>query len=148
MLIALYALAVTELLLVLHLVALPLTKKRPVLLRGAEAFVAGGLLTVCLSFANPWLLLLLVLQVGIAAGLRPWVVFGIDRTQVDAALNKAGTMVRQSVTAQGRRYLLSGGSARIVSLGGQIIIFRLPNTKKIALFKNVLRKTLQNYTLQ
>jgi hypothetical protein len=148
MLIALYALAAALLLLLLHLVALPLTKKRPVLLRGAEAFIAVGLTIVCLSFANPWLLSLLAAQIGIAASLRPWVVFGIDRVRVDAALIKTSTMVRQSASARGGRYVFSRGSAWILSPGFQLIFFRLPNNKKTALFKNVFRKTLQNYTLE
>jgi hypothetical protein len=150
MLIALCVVAAVALLLVLHLVALPLAKKRPVLLRGAEPAVALALILVCLSSLLPFLWSLLVLQ-GLAAAMwRPWIVVGITREQTETAVTKAGSMVRLTIEKPDDAFLLSGiGTAHVTHFGprAHLIGFRIRRTKKLVLFQNVLRKTIQNYTL-
>ena len=150
MLIALCVVAAVVLLLVLHLVAVPVAKKRPVLLRGAEPTVALALFLVCLSSLVPFLWSLLVLQALAAIMWRPWIVIGTTREQVETAVTKAAGMVRLKTERADAAYTLTGiGTAHLTSFGPRLhlIGFRIRRTKKLVLFQNVLRKTIQNYTL-
>jgi hypothetical protein len=149
MLIALCVVAAVVLLLVLHLVAVPLAKKRAVLLRGPEPAVALALFLVCLSIIAPFLWSLLLVQLVVGVVWRPWVAFGITRAQAASAVTKAAGMVRLKVEARGTEFALSTiGSAHATGVGrAQVIGFRVRRTKKLVLFQNVLRKTIQNYML-
>ena len=149
MLIALCVVAAVVLLLVLHLVAVPLAKKRPVLLRGAEPAVALALFLVCLSALAPFLWSLLVLQAVVGVIWRPWVVVGAPRDQVAASITKAAGMVRLKVERADASYALAGiGAAHVGGFGPVTVIgFRIRRTKKLVLFQNVLRKSIQNLVL-
>jgi hypothetical protein len=149
MLIALCVVAAVVLLLVLHLVAVPLAKKRAVLLRGAEPALALALFLVCLSILVPFLWSLLLVQLVVGVVWRPWVALGITREQATSAVTKAARMVRLKVEARGAEFTLDSiGTAHVTGLGRvQVVGFRVRRTKKLVLFQNVLRKTIQNYTL-
>lgn len=142
-----------------HLVLLPLTKRRPVLLRGAEAYVLGALVIVAVAFLSPWalpVLLLLVAQPAVALLWRPWVAIGLTTEQVLAAVVKASTMVRVKRVPVDERTFVMGERSRL-RVGQllprvQLVTIRVrasnaTGLKKIALFRNVLRKTVQNYSL-
>jgi len=149
MLIALCVVAAVVLLLVLHLAAVPLAKNRPVLLRGAEPAVALALFLVCLSALAPFLWSLLVLQAVVGVVWRPWVVIGVPRDQVEASIVKAAGMVRLKIGRPDASYALAGiGAAHVGGFGPVTVIgFRIRRTKKLVLFQNVLRKTIQNLVL-
>jgi hypothetical protein len=150
MLIALCVVAAVVVLLGLHLVALPIAKKRAVLLRGAEPAVMLALLIVGASIAQPVLSGLLVVQLVVALVWRPWLVLLVSREQVTAAIVKAASMVRLRIErpANARFTLAKIGSASVVGVAGvQVIAFRVRRTGKLVLFQNVLRKTVQNYSL-
>jgi len=150
MLIAFCVVAAVVVLLGLHLVVLPLAKKRAVLLRGAEPAVALTLLIVAASIAQPVLSGLLVVQFAVALIWRPWVVLFVSREKVDAAITKAASMVRLKTerTADATFALAGIGTASMLGVPGlQIVGFRVLRTKKLLLFQNVLRKTIQNYSL-
>lgn len=150
MLIALCVVAAVVLLLVLHLVAVPLAKRRPVLLRGAEPTVALALFILCLALVVPFLWSLWLLQ--LVAGLiwRPWIVIGITRDDTTGAVVTAAGMVRLKIERADAAFTLGGiGTAHVTGIGArvQVIGFRIRRTKKLVLFQNVLRKTIQNFTL-
>jgi hypothetical protein len=149
MFIALCVVAAAFVLLVLHLVALPLAKKRPVLLRGVEPAVALALLILCLCLLVPFLWTLFVLQALAGYYWRPWFVVGITRDQTTDAIARAASMVRLKNERTDAAFSLAGiGSASVVSVGRvHMVMFRVVRTKKLVLFQNVLRKTVQNYTL-
>lgn len=149
MLIALCVVAAVVLLLVLHLVAVPLSKNRPVLLRGVEPTVALTLFLVCLSALVPFLWSLLVLQAVVGVIWRPWIVIGATRDQVAGSVTKAAGMVRLRIEQTDASYALAGiGSAHHGGTGRvQVIGFRIRRTKKLVLFQNVLRKTIENLSL-
>ena len=150
MLIAFSVVAAVVVLLGLHLVVLPLAKKRPVLLRGAEPAVALALLVVGASIAQPALSVLLAVQLAVGLLWRPWLVLCVSREQVTSAVTRAASMVRLGVErpADARFELAKIGSASVVGVAGiQVIGFRVRRTKKLVLFQNVLRKTIQNYSL-
>lgn len=142
-----------------HLVLLPLAKRRAVLLRGAEAYTLGALAIVAVAFLGLWMLpvlLLLVAQLAVARVWRPWVVIGLTAEQVLAAVVKASTMVRVKRLPVDERTFVMGEKSRLAVIPVmprlQFVTIRVSasNTtglKKIALFRNVLRKTVQNYSL-
>lgn len=159
MLIALIVCAAVALLLAAHLIVLPLSKRRPVLLRGPEPAVFTSLVIVCLGL-NLGLSLPPVLWLPVTAGLlalqaligliwRPWLVFGLSARQVSDAVGKASGMVRLKTLGSDPEWALAAiGSMKRRGLpGAQLLTFRIRRTKKLVLFQNVLRKCLQNYTL-
>ncbi|MDN4641238.1 hypothetical protein QCD70_13345 [Agreia sp. PsM10] len=142
-----------------HLVLLPLAKRRPVLLRGAESYALGALVIVAVAFLSVWTmpaLLLLIAQLVVAIVWRPWVAIGLATEQVLAAVVKASTMVRVKRVPVDDRAFVMGERSRL-RVGRllprvQLITIRVSASnatglKKIALFRNVLRKTVQNYSL-
>jgi len=150
MLIAFCVVAAVVVLLGLHLVALPLAKKRAVLLRGAEPAVALALLIVAASIVHPAASVLLVVQFAVALIWRPWVLLFVSAERLGAAVTKAASMVRLKTerTADATFELAAIGTASFLGVGGlQILGFRVLRTKKLVLFQNVLRKTIQNYPL-
>lgn len=143
-----------------HLVVLPLAKRRPVLLRGAESYALGAFAIVAVTFLSVWALLLLPLlliaQFAVARIWRPWLVIGLDTEQVLAAVTKASAMVRVKRVALDDNSFTMGERSRlaVVTMAprAQLITCRVSTSsptgmKKIALFRNVLRKTVQNYSL-
>lgn len=142
-----------------HLVILPLAKRRPVLLRGAEAYALGALAIVAVAFLSIGtlpVLLLLVAQLVVARIWRPWLVIGLATEQVLAAVVKASTMVRvKRLVVDDRTFVMGERSTLIVRTVApriQAVTVRVSASnetglKKIALFRNVLRKTVQNYSL-
>ena len=142
-----------------HLVLLPLAKRRPVLLRGAEAYTLGALAIVAVAFLSVWMLpvlLLLIAQLAIARVWRPWVVIGLATEQILAAVIKASTMVRVKrlnvddrtfVMGERSRLVVHSPAPRLQSVTIRVSASNDTGLKKIALFRNVLRKTVQNYSL-
>lgn len=130
------------------MVLLPLFKKRPVLIRGPEAIAMWAAAVIAAGLWQPWLFALLLVQAILAWVLRPWLVVGISRDQVVASAVKAGSMIRLPVTVQSPRAitLSASGNLNVVTLvpGVHLITLRARRSKKIALFRNVIRKTLQN----
>jgi len=142
-----------------HLVLLPLAKRRPVLLRGAESYTLGALVIVAVAFLSLWTLpalVLLVAQLVVALVWRPWVAIGPTTEQMLAAVVKASTMVRVKRVPVDDRSFVMGERSRL-RIGRllprvQLVTIRVSASnptglKKIALFRNVLRKTVQNYSL-
>ena len=142
-----------------HLVLLPLAKRRPVLLRGAESYALGALVIVAVAFLSVWTLpalLLLVAQLVVALVWRPWVAIGLETEQVLAAVVKASTMVRvkrvpvdDSTFVMGEKstLIVRAVASRVQLVTIQVSASNATGLKKIALFRNVLRKTVQNYSL-
>ncbi|MBF4635431.1 hypothetical protein ITJ38_13530 [Agreia pratensis] len=142
-----------------HLVILPLAKRRPVLLRGAEAYALVALAIVAVAFISVWMLpvlLLLIAQFVVARVWRPWVVLGLATEQVLTAVVKASTMVRVKRTIVDDRTFVMGERStlivrtlapRIQTVTVRVSASNDTGLKKIALFRNVLRKTVQNYSL-
>lgn len=159
MLTALLVCAALVLLLAAHLIVLPLSKRRPVLLRGPEPAVLTSLVIVCLGLnlglgLPPvlWItvtVVLLALQAIVGLIWRPWLVFGLSGQQVSDAVSKASGMVRLKTLGSDPEWALHAiGSMKRRGLpGAQLLTFRIRRTKKLVLFQNVLRKCLQNYTL-
>ncbi len=102
--------------LAIHLVAIPLVKRRAVLVRGREAYLAWFLVIASGWALSPWLLALLVVQAIVAWRASPWLVMGVTRDRVAGAASKAGQMIRLDVTpgASARTGLGATASMRIV----------------------------------
>ena len=142
-----------------HVVLLPVAKHRPVLLRGAEGYALGAFAIVAVAFSTLWalpVLVLLVAQLVAALVWRPWMVLGLTTEQVLAAVVKASTMVRvKRVPVDDRSFAMGERSRMRVAEAlprVQLVTIRVSASnatglKKIALFRNVLRKTVQNYSL-
>jgi hypothetical protein len=137
-------------LLAAHVVVLPLAKRRPVLVRGAEAYAAWSLAIATVALGHPWLAILLAVQAIVARAFRPWLVLGVRRVCLEPSARKAGALIRLPIDAPTpyRFTLSASGALHVLPLAPmvQIFAFRARRSPKIALFRNVLRKTLQNLT--
>ena len=155
MTVVLFVLAGLAVLVLAHLVALPLAKKRAVLLRGSEAAVLVSLALVCLGLLAPWpawpvlVAGLLLVQALLGFVFRPWFIAGVSAALVDRAVEKSAGMVRLKIARDGTVVALGdiGRMRRLPLLGAHLLVFRVARTKKLVLFQNVLRKCVQNYTL-
>lgn len=155
MTVVLFVLAGLAVLVPAHLVALPLAKKRAVLLRGSEAAVLVSLALVCLGLLAPWptwpvlVAVLLLAQALLGFLFRPWFIAGVPAALVDRAVEKSAGMVRLKIARDGTVVALGdiGRMRRLPILGAHLLVFRVARTKKLVLFQNVLRKCVQNYTL-
>lgn len=143
------AIGVVCLLLLAHLVVLPLVKRRPVLLRGREAWALTVLLSLWLgSLATWWLAGALAVVVGaLLWWLRPWLVIGLDARRIAESAVAAGRLVRFRVEPVDARTIRTGktGTIHVRWLLGHWLRFAAKRTKRLALFQNVLRKSLENH---
>ena len=138
-------------LLLLHEIVLPLFKHRAVLFRGREGYVTVALAIVAIGVMQPWWLLGLAVQLAAWWVWRPWLVIGLSREQLRASIAQAATMVRMPATAHGAHGFDLGirGRMRVAQVvpGVNLYLHRVKPDKKFILFHNVLRKTVQNFTL-
>lgn len=144
------------LLVVAHTVVVPLGKRRAVLIRGVEGAAIGVLVIVAVAGISPWALIMLPLYGGAVWLWRPWLVLGIRRGATERAVGTAASMtrVKRRDVAAGRWILGDASTLRVVPLLAvvQLLVLRRHTAtetaaKKLSLFRNVLRKTIQNYPL-
>ena len=138
-------------LLLLHEIVLPLSKRRAVLFRGREGYATVALAIVAIGALQPWWLVGLAVQLAIWWVWRPWLVIGLSSEQLRGAVAKATTMVRMPATPQGAHGFDLGirGRMRVAQIvpGVNLYLHHVTPDKKFILFQNVLRKTIQNFTL-
>lgn len=138
-------------LLLLHEIVLPLFKHRAVLFRGREGYATVALAIVAIGVTQPWWLLGLAAQFVIWWVWRPWLVIGLGSEQLCTSIAKAATMVRMPANPDGSHGFDLGvrGRMRVAQIvpGVNAYLHRVKPDKKFILFQNVLRKTVQNFTL-
>jgi hypothetical protein len=143
-------------LVVAHSVVVPLVKRRAVLIRGIEGAALGALVIVVVAGFSPWALISLPLYGGAIWWWRPWLALGLHRDAVRRAVVKAAgmTRIKRRDAAAAAFVLGETSSLRVLRLAPvvQLLILRSRTgsetaAKKLSLFRNVLRKTVQNYPL-
>lgn len=136
-----------------YFIILPLSKKRPVLIKniGIPLFIITIFGIVALLFH------IFILWIGIVIALyfyfiRLWIVFGVTKEKLVEALQKATVMTRASFEPDDKVYLIdSSMKIRISSFGQKtdLISFKKgKDSKRANLAKEVFRKFIQNYFLE
>jgi hypothetical protein len=137
-----------------YFVALPLSKKRPVLIKNVGIpLYTFTLFSIVSSLSN-----IFFLAVGILIAIffymkHAWFVFGISKEEILATLKKAANLTRSDMKETGGNYLIDNGSMKIqiicLNKKTNFIIFKeLCFSKKANLSKEVVRKFIQNYIMK
>lgn len=120
-------------------------------MRGAEAWALAVLSTLGLASLGTWWFAVPAAAAvgGLLAWLRPWVVLGLGVQRVHESARAAGSLVRFRVESVDDRTIRTGKTGTIhVRAGlGVWLRFAAKRTERLALFQNVLRKSLQNHQL-
>lgn len=140
--------------LLLHQTVLPFAHRRAALIYGREALVAT--LALIAAAATQWwpAVVLVLVAVGVAWFLGPWLALGIGPDAVVTAAERAAGMVRArwEPDASGARKVRIGGAAtvRVLRVLPRVCLVVLTGrrTPKVRLWRNVFRKNVQNNTLR
>lgn len=136
-----------------YFVILPLSKKRPVLIKniGIPLFIVTIFGIVAL------LSHIFILWIGVVIALyfyfiQSWIVFGVTKEKLVEALQRATVMTRANFEMDGKVYLIDGSMKIGISNLGQktdFISFKSKkDSKRANLAKEVFRKFIQNYFLE
>mgnify|MGYP001611698100 CR=1 FL=1 len=145
-----YVLLTSFLLLTAHLLVLPLTKKRPVFIKGIErTLFFVGLFAIIASLTHP-----LVYIVTVAIGLliyntKSWIVFGVSLENINIALDRAILATRVISNKSIKGYEIDNNmTIKLTNLGMKVCYIQYRSkeySKKSELTKEIFRKFIQNY---
>lgn len=133
-----------------HLIFLPLSKRRPVILKGIEGAV---FITIFLLFIAS-ILQPVIYIIGIVVGLfiyykQSWIIYGISFEDSKNALDRAILATRAVSSKEGNTYTIDNSlSVTFKNLGIKISYVAYNShtySKKAALTKEIFRKFVQNY---
>lgn len=133
-----------------HLLVLPLSKKRPIFIKGFEgSFFLLILVGVIAFFIHPALYLLAIIMGALIYFTKSWLVYGVSSENIDSALGRAILASRATSTKVKNGYEIDNSmSVKITNLGMRICYIQYRNksfSKKSELTKEIFRKFVQNY---
>ena len=138
-------------LLTAYFFVLPLSKKRPVLVR-SKGLTMYIVLLATLSYVYVWESIpgiLVVASITTFLTHSSWLVYGVTEEKIVKALEKAAQATRATVSKQNRSHIIcDSASVRILIISKRLnlIIFKQKGkSKKISLTKDVMKKFIQNY---
>lgn len=144
------ALLVLFILLVAHLLILPLSKKRPVFIKGFEgSFFILVFFAVIAAIIHP-ILYILAIAIGIFIYYtKSWIIYGVSADNISSALDKAILASRTTSVKVANGYEIDGNMlVRINSLSFKVCFIQYKSkahSKKAELTKDIFRKFIQNY---
>jgi len=150
MLIIYILLTLLILLLSAHLLVLPLSKKRPIFIKGFEgSFFLLILVGVVAYFIHPAFYVLAILIGVLIYFTKSWLVYGVSSENIDSALTRAILASRSTSTKVKNGYEIDNSmSVKFTNLGMRICYIQYRNksfSKKSELTKEIFRKFVQNY---
>lgn len=146
----LYFLTAVFILLFSHVVLLPIIKKRPVIIKGAE----GALFLFSPTLAGSYLFFANLFLIGLFIGLwlyftKSWLIWGLSKDKVIAALERASQASRSSYVKEGPSYKVDNVTlVRVERVIVDNLIIASNNrkySKKTQLTLDIFRKFLLNY---
>lgn len=135
-----------------HLVLLPLSKKRPIFIKGLEGsiFLSVSLATTG-SILHPIFYLFAMFSGAVFYFTKSWLIYGVSIKNITNALERAIQVSRSTSSKIGHAYEIdSNMRVQISRLGGNISIIRYNGgySKKASLTKEIFRKFMQNYFIE
>jgi len=145
-----YVLLTLLLLLTAHLFFLPLSKKRPVFIKGSEGtFFVVILIAVLAAFIHPFLYLIAIAIGVVIYYTKSWIVYGVSLENINNALSKAILATRaSSIKVTNGCEIDNNMTVKITSLGMRMCYIQYKSktcSKKSELTKEIFRKFIQNY---
>ena len=137
-------------LLITHLIILPLSKKRPFLIKGLEgSLFILTFFAVIATIIHPFLYILAIVVAGFIYYTKSWVVYGVSLENIESALDRAILATRAiSVKVNNGREINNSILVKVTSLGVRICYIEYRSkaySKKAELTKEIFRKFIQNY---
>jgi len=145
-----YVFLILIVLLVLHMFALPLKKKRPVILVGVEnALFIGILIGAMLFLVDPFYCLAGFILGVFMFYLSPWIIFGVSKDNIIRALQRAILASRSDSENSKNGYIVNNAlRITIIDMSNKfhIVIFKnIAYSKKAILTKAIWKKFIQNF---
>ncbi len=146
----LYILLFITIILTIHLIFLPISKKRPILLIGTETTIYIIALVMTITFFMGPISYIL----GLAAGLfliltKAWIIIGVSKENLFIALDKAILASRSEVVKEGNSYIIENSlKIKILTTYSKISIVinrNIAYSKKAVLARGIWKKFIQNY---
>jgi len=144
------ALLVLLILLVAHLLILPLSKKRPVFIKGFEgSFFIFVFLAIIAAIIHP-IIYIFAIVIGIFIYCtESWIIYGVSKENIGNALDKAVLASRTTSIKIANGYEVDGNMlVKINSLSLRVCYIQYKSkagSKKAELTKDIFRKFIQNY---
>ena len=137
--------------LMLYIIVLPLSKKRPVVIRGKIGFTAAIILIASIPYIDFWSYIL-AFTIGLVLYAMPtWLIFGVTTNKLRDAIQRSANMTRTDLKEDGRGYTIDHNSSiKITNLTKQssIMLFNIrKDSKKSKLTKKVFKKFIENYKI-
>ena len=145
-----YVLLALLVLLTAHLFMLPLSKKRPVFIKGFEgSFFFTILFAVFAAFIHP-ILYLAAIAIGVLIYYtRSWIVYGVSLENINSALDRAILATRAASNKFNNGCEIDNNMRiKLTNLGIRICYIQYRSkaySKKSELTKEIFRKFIQNY---
>ena len=145
-----YATLVLFTLLTGYFFALPLSKKRPVLIKkGGLIIYSLSLVTASFPFLRIWTFIIAIAVLLFLYFLNPWFVYGVTGAMLFEALEKGALATRAAIEKLDNKYKIDGSmEIRPFNLAGKINLVSFKKTsdsKRAKLTVMVFKKFIQNY---
>lgn len=143
-------LSILLILLIAHLIILPISKKRPVFIKGLEgSLLIMNLFAVIAATIHPFLYILAIAVAAFIYYTKSWIVYGVSLENIKSALDKAVLATRAvSIKANNGFEIDNSMLVKVTSLGMRICYIEYRSktfSKKSELTKEIFRKFIQNY---
>ena len=139
-------------LLLAHLIILPLSKKRPIFIKGLEGSLLLALFTAVIASLLHPIGYLFAIVVGLGFDIsNSWFIYGVSSENIENALVRAISASRSTHEQNGNRHTVDNiMQVRIYKIVGGIVLIRYnkSNSKKAKLTKNIFRKFIDNYSIE
>jgi len=130
---------------------LPLSKKRPVLIKGGGTAAYSIVAAIALyPLLEMWLLVAIITAIVLfLLSLRPWFVYGVTETMIFDALEKAALATRAPIERLAGSYIIDNSlKVRLLNLARRMHIISFKKggeSKKAQLTAMVFKKFIENY---
>lgn len=136
--------------LIAHLIILPLSKKRPIFIKGFEgSFFILTFFAVIAALIHPFLYFLAIAIAAFIYYTKSWIVCGVSLENINSALDRAVLATRAFSTKINNGCEIDNSMlVKVTSLGIRICYIEYRSktfSKKSELTKEIFRKFIQNY---
>ena len=136
-----------------HVIVLPVAKKRPAIISGLEgSILLFFFLAFLSSFVNPYIYIICTLTVIVFFFSDTWIIYGVDKNKVLAAFQKASSATRSTNTILNEDIEINNTMIlKVRNIHKKITYVKLRKhgvSKKTDLTIVVFRKFIQNYFIE
>lgn len=141
---------ILSVLLIAHLFIFPLSKKRPIFIKGVEgSLLFLAIFAILAALTHPLVYIIAIAIAFLIYYTKSWIVYGVNLENVASALDKAILATRALSIKSSNGYEIDNNmTVKIKGLGMRICLIQYRSksySKKSELTKEIFRKFIQNY---